>query len=198
MVQKIIKIGVDLDGVVARHSLGGFWVVLRKLKERILKTTQSANWYYPNTFLEKLAWRIINWLRIPFTDKDSFFASLATDQKAEFYLVTSRFKFLENLTQGWLKKHGLDGHFAQVLINRQDSDPLIFKAKIINEHKLDFFIDDDLDVIDYLKKNTKAKLFWVVPGHKDKKDNNHHDVESGADFTDTLRKLFPRARPEID
>lgn len=194
MKQRIPRVGIDLDGVIAQHSLGGFWVVLRKLKERMLKTTQSANWYYPNTFLEKFAWRIINQLRTPFVDKDDFFASLAQKKTARFYLVTSRFQFLEKLTADWLKKYHLDQYFAGVLINNKDIDPLIFKAKMINDWGLDSFIDDDLDVIDYLKKNTKAKLFWVVPGHKDKKDNNHHDVESGDDFTDTLRKLFPRVR----
>lgn len=196
MSQEVPRIGVDLDGVIARHSLGGFWVVLRKVKERILKTTHSQKWYYPNTFLEKLAWRIINWLRVPFADKGGFFASLAKENKARFYLVTSRFKFLEKSTADWLKKYHLDKYFAEVLINNKDIDPLIFKAKTINDRGLDFFIDDDLDVIDYLKKNTNAKLFWVVPGHKDKKDNNHHDVESGDDFTDTLRKIFPRVKPE--
>jgi len=195
MNQRIIKIGVDLDGVIARHSLGGFWVILRKLKERLLKTTHSQKWYYPSTFLEKFAWKVINWLRIPFADKDGFFASLAGGNKAKFYLVTSRFKFLEKLTADWLKKYHLDQYFAEVLINNKDINPLIFKTEIIKERGLDFFIDDDLEVIDYLKKNIGAKLFWVVPGHKDKKDNNHHDVGSGDDFTDILRKLFPKVKP---
>lgn len=184
MSQKILKIGVDLDGVIAQHSLGGFWVVLRKLKERILKTTRSANWYYPNTFLEKLAWRIINWLRVPFTDKDGLFASLAGENKARFYLVTSRFKFLEKLTGSWLKKYHLDKYFAGVLINTKDIDPLVFKAKVINDKDMDFFIEDDLDVIDYLEKNTSAKLCWVVPGH--------------TDFIDTLKRLFPKKKRETD
>ena len=195
MNQRIIKIGVDLDGVIARHSLGGFWVILRKLKEKVLKTARPANWYYPNASLEKLAWRIINWLRIPFADRDGFFASLAKENKAKFYLVTSRFKFLEKLTTDWLEKHHLDKYFSGVLINNKDINPLIFKAKIINDWGIDCFIDDDIDVIDYLKKNTNAKLFWVVPGHKNKKDNNHHDVGSGDDFTDILRKLFPKVKP---
>lgn len=198
MKQAIPQIGVDLDGVVARHSLGGFWVVLRKLKERMLKTTHSQKWYYPSTFLEKFAWKIINQLRVPFTDKNNFLAFLARENKAEFYLVTSRFEFLENLTQNWLKKYHLDQYFTKILINNKDINPLIFKAKTINDRALDFFIDDDLEVIDYLKKNTKTKLFWVIPGHKNKRDNNHHDVESGDDFIDTLKRLFPRVKPKID
>jgi len=31
------RIGLDLDGVVARHSLRGFWIRLRLLKEKFLK-----------------------------------------------------------------------------------------------------------------------------------------------------------------
>lgn len=189
--KKIIKVGVDLDGVVARHPLGGFWVWLRKLKEKILKKMHSSTYYYPATTFERLGWMVIDWERRPFIDKDNLFASLAKRDGVQFYLVTSRFKFLEKLTKDWLKKYRLDSCFYQVLINTDNIDPFIFKAKAIRNLGLDFFIDDDLDSINYLKDRTTAKFYWVVPGHKNKNDNHNCQIESCNDFLEALRKILP-------
>ena len=188
--KKTIKIGVDLDGVVARHSLGGFWVWARKIKEKILKKMRSSTYYYPATPLEQLAWKIIDGARRPFVDKDNLFTSFAKRDEVQFYLVTSRFKFLEKLTQGWLKKYRLGSGFYQVLINTKDIDPLAFKTKAIKDHGLDFFIDDDLEVINYLKNKIPAKLYWVMPDHKNENDNPDSQVKSCQDFSEALRKIL--------
>lgn len=189
--KKVIRIGVDLDGVIAQHSLGGFWVWLRKLKEKILKKASVSNYYYPSTVFEKLGWRVINWVRKPLADKKGLFASLAKKKGVKFYLITSRFQFLEKLTKRWLKKHKLDFYFHRVLINIGDLDPFEFKTRMIKTLDLDFFIDDDLDSINYLKKKTKARFFWVVPGHKEKSDNHDNRVITCEDFIEALRKIFP-------
>ena len=186
---KPIKIAVDLDGVIAQHSLGGFWVWTRKAKEKILKKAHSSSYYYPSTVLEKTAWLIINGARRPFPDKNNFFASLVDGGGIQFYLVTSRFKFLEELTRNWLKKYNLDKNFHKILINSQDADPSLFKERAIRELELDYFIDDDLEVINYLEKKTKAKLYWVVPGHRKKTDNHNGGVITCDDFLDALRKI---------
>lgn len=188
--KKMVRIGVDLDGVIARHSLGGFWVWLRKTKEKILKGASISNYYYPSTIFERLGWKIIDWIRKPLVDRDGLFASLAKKGEIQFYLVTSRFKFLEKLTKKWLEKHNIDSYFHRVLINIDNLDPFEFKIRMIKELDLDFFIDDDLEVIDYLKEKTKTKLYWVVPGHKKKSDNHDSRVETCGDFLEALRKIF--------
>lgn len=188
--KKTVKVGVDLDGVVARHSLGGFWVWARRVKEKILKKMHSSTYYYPSTPFERQAWKVIDGMRKPFIDKDSLFNSLSKRNDIRFYLVTSRFKFLEKLTQDWLEKHGLDSHFYRVCINVNDLDPFIFKEKVVKDHNLDFFIDDDLDCINYLKKKNNVKLYWVVPGHRDEDDNHDHRVRNCQDFTEALSKIF--------
>lgn len=186
--KKPIRIGFDLDGVIAKHSFGGFWVVLRRLKERVLRGLHSSSYYYPSTDLEKLAWKVINWLRVPFNDEKELFSSLACGN--EFYLVTGRFKFLEKQTVNWLKKYRLDGHFSKVLINTEDLNPILFKAKVIKKLGLDFFVDDDLEVIRELKKRTAAKLCWLVPSHRSKSDNYDGEIESCASLDEYLRRIL--------
>lgn len=184
----IIKIGVDLDGVIARHDLGGFWIWLRKLKEEI-KKKHVINYYYPSNYFERIAWKVINNRRKLFVDHDNIFRKLSQHNEFHFYLITGRFKFLEELTLSWLEKHNLISYFRKVIINLKDIDPSIFKTRQINKLSLDYFIDDDLDTLNLLKKKTKTKLFWVVPKHKDKNQNNDSGVISSKDFTEALSEL---------
>lgn len=188
--KKVIKVGIDLDGVVAKHSLGGFWFWLRREKEKLLRKADYRRYYYPSTVIEKTAWQTINWLRTPSVKKDSLFTSLAAREGNQFYLVTSRFKFLERMTLQWLKRYGLFPHFHQIMMNVKDEDPLPYKDRAIKKLGLEYFIDDDLEVIDYLKKRSGARLFWVVPGHRNPGDNHHSGVETCEDLSGALKKIF--------
>lgn len=192
--QKIIRIGFDLDGVIAKHPMRGLWVWSRKLKEKILKRTRSPVYYYPTSIIERLAWKFINRRRLPFDDLDKLFSSLFKKKEIKYYLVTSRFKFLDKLTKDWLKKHGLNSYFEKIIINSNDISPYIFKADAINNLKLNFFIDDDLDVINYIKKKTQTRLFWIVPKYIDKSDNNDKQVVAAKDLNTALKNLSRKAK----
>lgn len=188
--KKIIRIATDCDGVIATHSLKGFWVKLRVLKEKILRKVHSPAYYYPSTMIEKFVWEMINWLRKPFLDGNGLFPQLAGKSDVQFYLVTGRFKFLEKQTKDWLKKYQLQNFFHKILVNIDDIDPIVFKAKAIKKFNLDYFIDDDLEVLNYLKKHTKAKLYWIVPGPHRKSENGDKQIENCRDFLDALKKIF--------
>ena len=54
--------------------------------------------------------------------------------------------------------------------------------------KIDFFIDDDLEVLLALEK-TKAKLYWVVPGHRSHLENHRQKIHSCHSFADALREI---------
>lgn len=152
------RIGFDLDGVIARHTLGGFWFWARRLKEKILKKSHQQDYYYPKNPLEKITWLIINWCRPALKEKKAF-CNLAKKGKFKFYLVTGRFRFLEKLTRRWLKKHGLADCFQEIAINVQDQDPLKFKLAKIRSLKLDYFIDDEEEVVNFLRQQTSVKIF---------------------------------------
>lgn len=182
-----IKIGCDLDGVVAKHSLGGLWVKLRILKERMLKKAKDKDYYYPKTELERFAWKIINWLRV--ADKEG--TDLLKKLKGEnfiFYLVTSRLKFNYSSTIDWLKKRTLLPVFEEVLVNVQNENPVEFKVKAVEREKINYFIDDDLEVLTALCR-TKAKLFWVIPGHRNGEENHEGRITNCQSFADALGEI---------
>lgn len=193
--KKKIKVGLDLDGVVAKHSLGGFWVKVRVVKEAILKSAHSRNYYYPKTRLEQLAWIVINWCRIP-DEKGIKLLQKLVEKKFCFYLISSRLKFNYPSTIKWLKKYNLFSLFAKVLLNVEDKNPIYFKVEKVKDEKIDFFIDDDLEVLEALCQ-TKAKLFWVVPGHRNGNENHENRIVNCHSSKEALEKMVIGAKKDI-
>lgn len=182
-----IKIGCDLDGVVARHILGGIFVKIRVFKEKFLKKIHSKSYYYPQTKIEELAWIIINWWRVP--DKEGVkLLKKFHSQGFYLFLITSRFKFNYPSTTKWLKKFSLFPLFTKVLVNVFDEDPINFKIKMVGQEKLDYFIDDDLEVLNALCQ-TEAKLYWVVPGHRNGDENGTQRIHNCQSLSDALTKI---------
>lgn len=184
-----LKVGVDMDGVIARHDFGETWFRLRKLKEKLFKKTHLYNYYYPSSYFERLAWKEINKRRMPFIDNDALFQKLVNRNKIQFFLITGRFKFLEQLTFDWLKKHELNNYFNKIMINTEDIEPQLFKSKAIRDLKINCFIDDDLETIRYLRSKTKAHLFWIVPNYQDKNEKKDNRITACNEFSETLKRI---------
>lgn len=158
---KVIKVGLDLDGVLAEHPLGGVFFYIRQAKEKILKKVKEKKYYYPGTRLERTSWVLINSIRRPNRKGMTVLKSLVDEGKIEAYVITSRFKFLEQMTFRWLKFFKIFDKLKAVYVNSDDKFPNEFKAKTINDLGIEIYIDDDYEAIDFLSKSTKARLFWL-------------------------------------
>ncbi len=90
-----------------------------------------------------------------------FLQSLPKD-KNKLYLISSRFKFLENRTNRIIQKYHLYKIFDGMYFNFSNEQPHIFKNRIIKNLKLDYYIDDDLSLLKYVAQlNPKTKFFWL-------------------------------------
>jgi len=190
---KIIKIGFDLDGVLAKHSLGGFWFRLRKAKEKILKNLGASSYYYPKTFLERWAWMIIDWFRRPLAKGEKkLLIDFARCQNVKVFLVTGRFGFLKGLTLRWLQKNNLFSCFDKIVVNVNDGDPTLAKARSISKLKIDYFVDDDLEVLKKLTKISSAKLFWLVPQYRNERENSNPQIRSVTNLAQVFREVISK------
>ena len=62
----------------------------------------------------------------------------------------------------WLTKQCLIDCFDTLYINRDRQQPHEFKKILINKLKLDYFIEDNWDAIQFLNKNCpKTKILWI-------------------------------------
>ncbi len=115
-------------------------------------------------------------LRPAIKENLTFLHSIPKDRN-KLYLISSRYKFLEGITQKLIKRYNLDKIFDAMYFNFQNEQPHIFKDTIIKNLHLDLYIDDDLSLLKYVaKRNKKTKFFWL------------NDSQTGGNLT---RNIFP-------
>ena len=162
-----MKIGFDLDGIF----IGTPPLVSRKLLERFYKAKSKGKLKYripsyPEQLFRKLTH--LPFLRPPLKENITFLKSLS-HKGHKLYLITSRYAFLKEETQSFLKKYGLDEIFDTIYLNENNQQAHIFKDTVAKKLKLDIHIDDDIALINFIaKENPKTRFFWFNPD-KEKK-----------------------------
>jgi hypothetical protein len=59
-----------------------------------------------------------------------------------------------------LKEYNLKG-IKKIIQNENDQQPHLYKETVIKKLKLDYYFDDNWDIVKHLSENTKAKIIWV-------------------------------------
>ena len=59
-----------------------------------------------------------------------------------------------------LKPYDVKG-IKQIIQNKSDQQPHLYKEKLIKKLKLNYFFDDNWDIVKYLSERTSAKIIWV-------------------------------------
>lgn len=163
--RKRLRVGFDFDGVIAYNPFR----ILRaptKIFKKVVGKEHSLHFYYPKTTLEQWLWILVH--------ETSFFPSPGLSQlkdllasgAIEGYIITSRYACLEPSFYRWLKKHGLDRSFHGYHVNVSNDQPHIHKEKVLTRLKLDYFIDDNFDIVQHLSQSLKnrgiaTQVHWV-------------------------------------
>jgi len=75
--------------------------------------------------------------------------------------VTARYGYLQKNLFRWLKSHDLERLFSSITINKLDQQPHIYKTNIVLKQKFDYFIEDNLDIVEHMTKHTDTKVLWI-------------------------------------
>ncbi|KUK82644.1 MAG: hypothetical protein XD98_0542 [Microgenomates bacterium 39_6] len=159
--RKKIKIGFDLDGVI----VGRPPLVPKRFLERLFRGGKEGLVYrFPdnkiNRFLRKLSHHYF--FRPPIKDNLTFLKKLAQDPDVEVYLISGRYGFLKKETQEWLDRWGVNNGLAGIFLNEENLPPHIFKEKILKKLDLDVYLEDDEQIVSFLKeKIPQTKFYWV-------------------------------------
>lgn len=103
----------------------------------------------------------------------------------KYFLISSRYKFLEKMTYTLLKHYKLDELFDKTFFNFDNKQPHEFKNKVIKDMKIDRYVDDDLYLLKYVaKQNPKTTFFWL-----NKKINNklHKNIYAITHISDIMK-----------
>lgn len=158
MVNKKIRLGIDLDGVI----VGKPFFVPKSLLEWLHRshTNHNKKYRFPKTKIE--IWiRILShhWLLRPAIKENLKIIKKLSERKGlEIYVISSRYSFLKNRTKSWFEKNGISDRFTKVCLNLKDKQPHVFKEEQIKKNRIDYFLEDDPVTSNYLKKklrNTK-------------------------------------------
>ncbi len=80
----------------------------------------------------------------------------------KFFLISSRYKFLEKLTDSIVKRNGLQSIFDGMFFNFKDKQPHVFKDEIIKKLNIDRYVDDDLYLLKFVaQSNPKTVFYWL-------------------------------------
>jgi hypothetical protein len=147
-----MRIGFDLDRIFINYPP--------------FVPSKLIDWLYRN-HTDRLSYRIPHllpeiWLRklshLPIfrpamRDNVRFVQELGKDKKHQLFLISGRYSFLHDQSFGILKKYGLITPFEKIYLNDKNEQSHLFKSRIIKEEKIDLFIDDDADLINYLHQH---------------------------------------------
>jgi len=164
MRQKKIKIAFDLDGVIIDKPP----FIPKSLLEWLFRggTGDIFSCRYPTCKVDQLLRKISHFylFRPPIKKNITFLKKLSKNKQFEFFVISSRYSFLTNETKNWFQKREIDGLFKKIYLNTNDLKPYLFKEKILKELKPDIFIDDDKEIISYLKEKIPHVRFYYFDG----------------------------------
>jgi hypothetical protein len=159
--RKIIRVGLDFDGVVAYNPFRIIRAPIVWFKREVLGINKLA------FLVPKNRWQSLILLLY---HKASVFPGKGTEnlrqivasKKIEFHLVTARYLEYESDLLGWLNAHDLKDVFTSIHVNVANKQPHEYKKTMINDLRLDYFVEDNLDIVRYLKGQGMAvKVIWV-------------------------------------
>lgn len=166
MKKKVVKIGFDLDGVLLYNPVRIFRFFItdfyKKIKNKILKKNEEITFYIPQKSLEKFIWLILHKTSFMINPGYENIIKLTENKNVKLYLITGRFSFLKKDLDAWLKKIRAKKIFKEIYYNKNDEQPHQFKIKMIKKLNLDFYVEDNWDIVKKLIFCKKTKILWLT------------------------------------
>jgi uncharacterized HAD superfamily protein len=155
-----IKVGIDFDGVIAYNPFRIIRAPIVYIKHNLLGV-KNTRFYIPQTNFQKLIWKLMH--------ESSFFPakgvdllkSLTADNVIEAHLITARYSFLQKSLYRWLDRNNLRKVFTSITLNAKDEQPHVYKERTVRNLGLDYFIEDNWDVVDYISQKKHTRVFWI-------------------------------------
>lgn len=157
---KVLRVGFDLDGVLLYNPARIVRPLVVYFKKIFLKK-EINKFHLPKSKLQKFFWLFLHKSSFIVAPGLSEIKKMIQDNKIEAYVISARYEFLKKDFNKWLKKIDCEKYFSGTFFNNDNQQPFIFKRKMINKLKLDLFVEDNWDIVKFLTKNTKAKIFWI-------------------------------------
>lgn len=155
-----LRIGLDFDGVVAYNPARVIRAPITFFKRKFLGV-KRLRFFVPKEGWQRWAWIIAHESSVFPAKGVELLKKLVETELVEVHLVTARYSFLNQNLAKWLKKHQLGSVFKSINFNASDEQPHVFKEKLIKKLELDFFVEDNLDIVNYLETKVETPIYWI-------------------------------------
>jgi hypothetical protein len=171
MKNKTIKVGFDLDGVLLYNPARILRPIISLMKKKkVILHRDQLEFYVPEPGLGQFFWELLHKSSVWMAPGFEQIEELKRQKLIEPYLITGRFGHLQKDYLKWKEKMNADQLFVKNFMNDNDEQPHLFKERLIKELKLDVFIEDNWDIVQYLdrrlnnSKSTKksTKIIWLT------------------------------------
>ncbi len=183
--KKQLRVGFDLDGVLLYNPLRITRPIVSIAKKLFFKKN-GLHFYFPQTNWEKQLWQLFHKSSIFVAPGLDEIKTMVKENKIKAYIITARYSFLKNDLDQWLKKMKVNRYFSGVYYNQKDEQSHIFKERTIKKLSLDIFVEDNWDIVNYLKnKKLKSKTYWIYNIF----DRNYSYLDKFPNLKSTVKKI---------
>ena len=200
MARNIPRVGFDFDGVVAYNPLRVFRRPVMMVAKLFRREKESLHFPYPKSSLVKWFWERAH--------RTSFFPSRGFSRLRELlgrgdiegYIITGRYAFLNDELYDWLRHNKVDGLFKHIYVNMNDEQPHLFKERMIKKLNLDYFVEDNWDIVQYLNSKFKIKSSRQITNsnvQNSKQNGEHIEIHWIYNILDKFN-TYPHKHPYLE
>ncbi len=160
MKKQFIRVGFDLDGVILYNPIRIARPFIALFKELLLRK-KDLSFYYPKSTLEQYLWKILHKSSIFIAPGLDDVKKLVKNKKIKAYIITARYSFMGKELLYWFKKKELDRIFSELYYNKHDEQPHLFKERLIKKLDLDYYVEDNFDIVKHLHTQKATKVLWI-------------------------------------
>jgi hypothetical protein len=157
---KKIVVGLDFDGVVAYSPIRLVRAPIKWLKREVFGI-RKLTFFTPKYTWQKWMWRLVFESSMFPANGVELLEKMADDNHYEFHLITGRFYFMKTDLYTWLNKYNLKNVFTSINLNEHGMQPHLFKESMIKKLAIQYYVEDNLDVVLHLTPRVKSKVFWI-------------------------------------
>lgn len=190
-----LRVGFDLDGVILANPIRIFRGFIATGKKMGLIPRRELEFYIPRSPLEKKLWLYLHKSSWRLADGFPVLQRLVAEGKVEAYVISGRFACLAKDSQGWIEKINALNTFQGIYFNQQDEQPHLFKARMIEELQLAYFVEDNFDIANYLAKQLGKTKVWWLSNFVDAHINFAHKFASFEQVMKGLTELLSNDNP---
>jgi hypothetical protein len=158
MKRKKLRVGFDLDGVLLYNPARIVRPIISLMKKKkVLIDREELEFYVPKPGVGQFFWELLHKSSVWVAPGFEQIEQLKNQKLIEPYLITGRFGHLKQDYLKWKQKMRADQLFLNCYMNDRDEQPHLFKERMIKELKLDVFIEDNWDIVQYLDQTFSQK-----------------------------------------